>query len=179
MSTEGCKKCPENKIRLVVHEKGNYSKLKALVDSANKANRRVCYVCLSKPYGEVIKELNGISVDPGKFIFIDILTYRYVRHRNESNCIFVPWPDNMNALDRAIKKAIRDKKCDMIILDTIFSLLEYHPSFHILKFTNNMISSEGYGGGKVFVILKGGGMPTGKGIESLEKDIAMFAGQKP
>jgi hypothetical protein len=83
-------------------------------------------------------------------------------------------PNKLIAIQVAISKAINEKKCAVVIFDTISSLLMYEQSHDIVKFTHQLtIEKKHQSINKVFIVLKDNGL-VGEYYGSLVKDLGMF-----
>jgi hypothetical protein len=72
----------ENKFVLVLFNEKQYeNKLVDLVKELGKKHAKICYVCLSKPYTDVMEYLNRIGLDINNFFFIDVLTSHYKKQK--------------------------------------------------------------------------------------------------
>ena len=165
----------ENKFVLVLLTEKQYGeKLKDLVKSIEKKHAKICYVCLSKPYSDVVNYLKDLHLDIGKFQFVDVLTSHYKKPSKVDNCIFIEDPNKLIAIRVAISKSITQKKCSVVIFDTISSLLMYEQSHDIVKFTHQLtIEQKNQDINKVFIVLKEGDI-VGEYSEPLIKDLQMF-----
>ena len=167
----------EDKFVLVLLSEKQYEeKLEELVKSVEKNNAKICYVCLSKPYEDVVEALKRLKMNIGKFFFIDVLSSHYKTHKSAENCIFVKEEGSkLDSIKNAISRAISEKNCGMIIFDTISSLLVYEQTHDILKFTHELTTEEKQQNiNKVFIILKEQGNLKGYS-EGLINDLKMFA----
>src|SRR4030042_5097870 len=119
-------KTSENKfVILLLHNKKYASILQKVINLAKKDGGNVCYVCLSKPYHDVIEDLESERIDCGNFIFIDTLSSFQYRLKPVKNCIFVSGPEKLNDIRKAVKKAVQKHNCEAIIFDTISTLMIY------------------------------------------------------
>lgn len=165
-----------NKFLLILMgEKEYLSKLEEIIKSVEKTRTKICYVCLSKPYADVVEDLKKKGIGAADFFFIDVLTSHYREPEPAANCIFVPSPTDLTKIRVAIRKAIEDKKCSVVLLDTISTLLIYQQTSSIVKFTHNLLAEEKQENvKKVFIVLKEEGVPTEEN-QRLVKDLTMFA----
>jgi archaellum biogenesis ATPase FlaH len=169
----------ENKFVLVLLTEKQYeNKLADIVRNVEKKHTKICYVCLSKPYTDVIDYLKDIGLDINKFFFIDVLTSHYKKPKEVDNCIFIEEPTKLIAIEVAINKAVTEKNCSIIVFDTISSLLMYEQSHDIVKFTHELtIEKKHQDINKLFIILKENNLLS-KYYESFVKDIEMFSDKK-
>ena len=166
----------KNKFLLILLEEREYAKkLQEIMKSAEKTRTKICYVCLSKPYKDVMEDIRKQKLNVGDFFFVDVLSSHYKEQEPADNCIFVSSPTNLASLRVAIKKAVEEKKCSVILFDTISTLLVYQETSSIVKFTHCILTDEKQERAKkLFIVLKGGAIP-GKESKTLVKDLSMFA----
>ena len=169
----------ENKFVLVLLSEKQYEeKLAELMRKIEKDHTKICYVCLSKPYGDTIEYLQSNGLDVGKFFFIDMLTSHYKSPRKAENCIFIEAPGKLIALQVAISKAVSEKNCSVVVFDTLSSLLMYEQTHDIVKFTHQVTIEESNRNiNKVFIVLKEGNLPQ-EYSQAFIKDVEMFADKK-
>lgn len=160
---------------ILLGEKEYLQKLEEIIKSVRKTKTKICYVCLSKPYADVLEDLKDKGVDTSDFIFVDVLTSHYKKPEPVKNCIFVPEPADLSAIRTAIKKAVEEKECSVILFDTISTLLIYQETSSIVKFTHHLLTEEKQENvKKLFIVLKGGEIPEEEN-QRLVKDLMMFA----
>ncbi len=166
----------KNKFLIILLEEKEYAKkLQEIMKSAEKTKTKICYVCLSKPYKDVMEDISRQKLNVSDFFFIDVLSSHYTEQEPADNCIFVSAPTNLAAIRIAIRKAVDEKKCSVILFDTISTLLVYQETSSIVKFTHCILTDEKQEQTKkLFIMLKGGTVP-GKESKTLVKDLSMFA----
>lgn len=174
--TDIAKDALESGFLLVVLNEEQYGRMYGLVKYIKKTNERACYVCISRPYEDIVRELEERKIDTGNFIFIDVLSSHYKIHDPMKNCIFLPSPADTESIRDAIMKAI-ENGCSEVILDAVSALLEYNGADSILHFTNGLVLGNGKNVKKVFVVLKESGLLT-EDIDMLVNDLEMFADRK-
>ncbi|MCK4532080.1 MAG: hypothetical protein KAT94_04370 [Candidatus Aenigmarchaeota archaeon] len=173
MNTDFLKEIANNNSLLIILKEIEYSqKLEEIIKSVERT--KVCYVCLSRPYADVMEDLKGRGIDVTGFFFIDVLTSHYKEPEPVENCIFVPEPTDLTAIRVAIKKAVEEKKRNIVILDTISTLLVYQKTCSIVKFTHHLLTEENEKTKKLFIALKGDTIPMEEN-QRLVKDLTMFA----
>ncbi|MBU4242610.1 MAG: hypothetical protein KKF52_05245 [Nanoarchaeota archaeon] len=155
---------------MLLSEKQYENKLTALLQDLKKTKKKICYVCLSRPYEDVIEDLRNKKFNIDRFYFVDALNTK--QSRKYKGCVFVSAPVKLDKLITTIKKIIKTKNCNVIIFDTLSTLLVYEDSFKIVKFTNEIIQ-EVKKESNVFVVLKEGFYPKGS-LEKLNKDLYMI-----
>jgi hypothetical protein len=160
---------------ILLEEKDYATKLQDIIKSAENTKTRICYVCMSKPYADVMEDIRKQGLNMQDFFFIDVLSSHYGEQEPADNCIFVSAPTDLAAIRAAIRKAVEEKKCSVILIDTISTLLVYQETSSIVKFTHCILADEKQEHAKkLFIVLKGGAIP-GKENKTLLKDLAMFA----
>lgn len=161
-----------NFLLLLVNEQGYDEKVKEIAESLKKGHK-MAHVCLSRPYTDVIAEMDMYEKNKSKFFFIDALSSHYQKPKPEKNCIFIDGPAELCKIKEAIKYAIRKKKCDIVIFDSVSTLLMYTNDFSILRFTHNLMSQKVSSTLKtLYLFLR---MGFGDDGETLIKDLSMFA----
>jgi hypothetical protein len=164
-----------NKYLLILLDEREYpSKLEEIIKSMEKTKIRICYVCLSKPYTDVMGDLKNKDIDTKDFFFIDVLTSHYKEPEPVENCIFIQEPTDLAAIRVAIRKAVKMRKRNVIFFDTISTLLIYQQTSSIVKFTHHLLTEENENVKKLFIALKGDSAPIEE-IQRLVKDLTMFA----
>lgn len=166
----------ENKFLLILMEEKEYiSRLEEIIRPVEKNMGRICYVCLSKPYINVIEDLESMGIGASNFFFIDIMTSHYKEPRPVENCIFLSDPNNLTKIRLAIKRAVDENKCSIILFDTISTLLIYQQTSSIVRFTHSLISEkEQENVKKLFLMIKGNDVPIEES-KRLANDLGMFA----
>jgi len=166
----------ENKFILAVLKSKNYlDELYKIIREVKKHHTKICYVCLSKPYTDVINNLKDERINYENFIFIDVISSNHYKLRPMKNCIFVSGPENLRELRKAIKRAVTKNKCEAVIFDTISTLLIYQQTHSIIRFTHElMIDKNQSSVNKVYVVLKEKGVYKEENV-NLIKDLNLFA----
>lgn len=162
-----------NKFVLVMLSEKEYDE-KLLGIVSHLESHQICYVCLSKPYRDVIEQFKRMNLDYGKFFFIDVLTSHYSNPSKTQNCIFLDNPSNLEQIQSSVNIAISKHNCSTVVFDTISSLLVYEHGYNMVKFTHNLaIHEESQKINKIFIVLKDGDYA--QESDSIVKDIQMFA----
>ncbi len=169
----------ENRLVLVLMSENEYfGKLTELITSVEKTGSMICYVCLSKPYKDVMEDLRRRKINTGKFIFIDVLSSHYMAPELTENCIFVSSPSNLDDIRKAVIKAVEERGCSTVIFDTISTLLVYQQTHSIVRFTHDLVSEKKHEDLKKMLIIIKDESTQIKDIEMLTKDLEMFADKK-
>jgi predicted PP-loop superfamily ATPase len=176
MAVDLLREIENNKFLLILMEEKEYlSKLEEIIKSVEKTKTKICYVCMSKPYTDVKEDLRGNEIDTGNFFFIDVLTSHYKTPEPVENCIFIAEPTDLTAIRIAIRKAVEEKQCSVILLDTVSTLLIYQENHSILKFTHHLLmEGKQENVKKLFIVLKGDTISLEEN-QRLVKDLEMFA----
>src|SRR4030042_4099410 len=151
-------KIPENIIKnrfslFILFEKGYTDHLKTVIKMAMNEKKKICYVCVARPYEDVLSELKEGGVDEKFLFFVDTLSSYYVKPEPKRNCIFVDSPYNLEMIEKSIKAVIEKEKCEILIFDSLSSLLLYSEKFQILKFLNTLNPGKD-GANGIYIILK-------------------------
>lgn len=164
----------KTKFLLVLLDESRYiDKLAEMFKSMEKDNR-ICYLCLSKTYDDIVKDLRKKGINTKKFFFIDVLGSHYGKRKSTNECLFLQSPTELADIETAIKRAVKEKKCSVILFDTISAMLIYQETSSIVKFTHNLITSkEQENAKKIFIVLKDDILKEDN--EMLTKDLTMFA----
>ena len=73
------KEITQNKFLLVLLSEGQYKKkMLDMIDQVKKTKSRICYVCLSAPYKDVVEEFKQSGIDTSNF-FLHLVTQEVVR----------------------------------------------------------------------------------------------------
>ena len=169
-------KTSENRFVILILQGKNYvSSLRKVIKLTKKDGGKICYVCLSKPYHDVIEDLESERIDCGNFIFIDTLSSLQYRLKPVKNCIFVSGPEKLNEIRKAVKKAVQKHNCEAIIFDTISTLLIYQQTHSIVRFTHELLTDESQKEtNKVYIVIKEAGVYKDESTK-LINDLNLFA----
>ncbi len=137
-------------------------------------DKKICYLCLSKPYTDVYSDLKSRDIDLDRFYFIDALSSHYGEKKPTENCIFLSSPTNLSEIRSAISKAAKEKRCDAVVFDTISTLLIYQETSNIVRFTHEFLSEERERNKILYLVLKQESISPEES-ERLVKDLNMFA----
>lgn len=163
----------KGKFVLLLLDEEQYTKaLYEIIRSIEKISSKICYVCFNKLYKEVSDEIKDRKMNIKKFFFIDTMSSVYEKHKSTPNCIFISAPTDFESLKDAITRAIEKEHCDMLIFDTISTLLMYEQSYPIIRFTHELTSRKNIG--KFYLVLKIDHLMKEE-IERITNDIMMFA----
>ena len=162
-------------ILVLLNEEHYINHLHKILLSVKKSNNRICYICLSRSYKDIINDLKKNDIDIKFFFFVDALSSHYEKPKYQRNCIFLESPSNLDSIKKAIETTIEKEKCNVLLIDTISALLIYQGIFSILKFTNSLKTEKKEKKvEKIFIALKKDSIPERENKELLS-DLKMFA----
>ncbi len=165
-----------NRFLLILMEERAYvSKLEEIIKTVEKTRTKICYICMSKPFSDVADDLEGKGFNIKDFFFVDVLSSHYKAHAPADNCIFVSSPNDLSGIREAVKKATNEKKCSVILFDTISTLLIYEDTSSIVKFTHHLVTDDVRESvKKLFIVLKNESVSPEEN-QRLLSDLSMFA----
>ncbi|MFH0978165.1 MAG: hypothetical protein V1837_02575 [Candidatus Woesearchaeota archaeon] len=134
---------------------------------------KICYVCLTKPFKDLLQDFADNRIDSSFFFFVDVLSSHYGLPDPCSNCIFVDSPQNLEGIADAIAQAVERENCNLIVIDTISNLLLYQEGFPLLRFAHQLGEKDIV---KLFLALKHDSVPAKENLE-LINDLRMLADQ--
>ncbi|MFH0956400.1 MAG: hypothetical protein V1813_00905 [Candidatus Aenigmatarchaeota archaeon] len=157
----------EGKILLLsVGSKDYREAMKSVVEFSARKIGRVCYVTLNDPYESITQKLGEAAEN---ILFIDCVTSTIKPPAPKKGVMFVSSPRAFTEISLAVKKAIKEEKVDLVVLDSISALMVYEKSVGVLKFIHSLILTCREGNMSIiFVILK-------EDVDvSMLKDLTMF-----
>ena len=164
----------KNKLLLLILKESQYFvHLSKVIKSVNNSQSNICYACLNRPYKDLIEDIKKEDINLNRFFFIDILSSHYTKPSPVKNCIFIKEPIKLVNIQSAITDLVNKKKCNIIIMDTIATLLDFESAFSITKFAHNL-TIEKKDKNKIFIVLDENGF-TREESKGLTKDLGMFA----
>lgn len=169
-------KTAENKFVLLLLQSKNYiASLHKIIKLAKKDDGKICYVCFSKPYTDVIEDFKSERVDSNKFIFVDTLSSPHYKLKPVKNCLFIQDPKNLKEIGKILKRVVNKYKCEAIIFDTISTLLIYQQTHSIVRFTHELLTDESQKEvTKIYLVFKEGGVYKDESTK-LINDLNLFA----
>lgn len=169
------KEIEKGQFLLLLLEEGMYfDKTVQLVRTLQKAEKKLCYVCLSQPYTDISTGFKGLDIDPEKIYFIDVMSSHYEKKEDTSNCTFLDSPTELGSIRLAISRAMKEKECSVVLVDTISTMLIYQKTSTIVRFTHDFLEEERDGNKILYMVLKHDSIPMEEN-ERLIKDLRMFA----
>lgn len=147
--------------------------IKSIADIAKQltlAYSKICYVSLNKLYQPLTRGLKVNDVDITKFFFIDGITKTAIAEPgNIPNCFFVSAPDKLTELGIAIQKTINEQKSEVLLFDSLSTLLIYKNVQIVTQFVHSIVGQIGAANCiAVFTCLEG------NTETDLIKDLSMF-----
>ena len=139
-----------------------------IIKTVSKSYKKICYVSLNKPCYTVAKAFSEAKADTKKLFFIDCVSQN-ARQSKGINVSYVSSPKALTELNIAINKVLGIQKTEIIVFDSLSTLLVYQQTQTIIKFVHSIISTLRNKSSKaVFLCLK-------EDIKTdLIKDISMF-----
>ena len=98
---------------------------------------RTCHILLRTPYEYFVSDLKENHMFSNDFYFVDVLSSHYKIPEKNHQCVFLDYP-HINTILEATKNHIETNKCNVVLFDSISSLLKYHRRFEIQKLTNEL-----------------------------------------
>ncbi len=140
-----------------------------IIKTVSKSYKKICYVSLNKPCYTVVKDFSEARADTKKLFFIDCVSQN-AKQSKGINVSYVSSPKALTELNIAINKVLGIQKTELMVFDSLSTLLVYQQTMTIIKFVHSIISTLRNNGSKaVFLCLK-------EDIKTdLVKDISMFA----
>ncbi len=156
-------------IILIVTSKEKYNEhLADIQPQLANSFEKIGYVSINKPYNSVLQDLESRGIDKQKFSFADAITATVQTPPVVDNCIFVSSPNALTDLGLAFSSLYNDHGCDIVVFDTISTLIVYQDIGSVTKFVHNLVT-------KARVLNKHLALVALKeDSESLIKDLNMF-----
>jgi len=159
---------------ILLEEEAYMDKMAEMAKSMARTKKKICYVCLSKPYMDVANDLRSRGIDVKEFHFIDVLSSHYGKRRPTDNCTFLDSPTDLADIRVAISNSLKEKKCSVVVFDTISTMLIYQETSKIVRFTHDFLSEERERNKILYLVLKHDSIPVDES-ERLLSDLKMFA----
>ncbi len=122
----------------------NYSydeKVYIIIKDAEKTSNRILYVSLNKTYKSLLEQFRTDNIDLSKFFFIDTITATVVEPKPVENCLFVSSLNDLNDLYKGIIRIVKEKDIEVVIFDSLSSLMTYQDFSHINNFITTLLGS--------------------------------------
>lgn len=126
-----------------------------ILDAAEKYNK-ICYISINKPYYSFLDYFSIHKINPKKFFFIDCITKTVIKQPKKSdNCLFVSSPAAFDEINESVQKTLQKKKFDLLIFDSLSSLLIYQQELFITRFMHGLTAMvKGFHNKAVFIVLE-------------------------
>jgi len=90
--------------------------------------RRICYITLNKTASSMIKRFKSEKIKTNKIFFIDAISSLINPNKKLNNSLTIASPYALTELSIAISEALKSKKFDVVIFDSLSSLNFYNYS---------------------------------------------------
>lgn len=106
-------------------------------------NKNCLYITLNKPAITLKKELITRKLNEKKFYFIDCITAKVSKTKEEKNVLFVPEPSDLTAIGLAIKEFSQIVEEEgIIVIDALRTLLIYNKATDTERFITSLLKGE-------------------------------------
>ena len=146
------------------------SQINDLVKLFGENNQKILYISLNRLYNPLKRKMQLDKVDTSKFVFIDCVTKTAVAQPEEhEDCIYVTAPNALTELSIAVTKSIQKNYPDVVLFDSLSTLLIYENPMIISQFIHSLTNKmNAFGVNIAFTILEG------DKEQGLIKDMNMF-----
>lgn len=101
----------------------------------------VCYVSLNRMYSTLTESLSEAKVNTRNIMFIDALTQAATTKKpKESNCTYINSAASLTELGIAISETLKTGKFDVILFDSLSTLLIYNKSNVVCEFVHSLVN---------------------------------------
>jgi archaellum biogenesis ATPase FlaH len=97
------------------------------------SHNKVCLVILNNIYSNLVNTMKNTNLPVDRFYFIDTLSCQTQKIKN---CESIA--PNISSIMESMDRAVNSKKCDLVAIDNINSLLSYHPKDEIERMLNDL-----------------------------------------
>ncbi len=134
------KKTPAKMTLVIIPNKRYLKNMVVLVKDLDKKYERICYVSLNEIFNHLTQNFEKNAINTNKFFFIDAITKSSVASiPQEDNCIFVLSPNSLIELSVAITKTLERREPDVLLFDSLSTLLIYEKETTVTKFIHSLI----------------------------------------
>ncbi len=117
--------------------------------------KSICYIALSKPASAVMDDLKKEGVDIKKYSFIDCVSKKSRLKKLPKKTTFISSPKALTELAIVVSKKLHDEKYDLVLLDSISSMLVYNNELNVVKFLHFvMIAIKATKAKAIYVIMR-------------------------
>ncbi|MBI5064603.1 hypothetical protein HZA97_00060 [Candidatus Woesearchaeota archaeon] len=129
----------ENKQHVVVScSASEYAKfMDVLINKISKNFKKICFITVSKPASVLLKDFQNKGMDTSKYLFIDCTPGKSIKVKEATNIVYLPSPTSLTELAITLSYS---EKVDLVIIDSLSSLLMYNTAFILIKFLHSVIS---------------------------------------
>lgn len=155
---------------VVFNVKSYPSQVNDLIKLYGENYQKVLYVSLNRLYNPLKRKMQMDKIDVSKFTFIDCVTKTAVAQPEEhDDCTYVTAPNALTELSISITKSIQKNYPDMVLFDSLSTLLIYENPMIISQFIHSLTNKmNSFGVNIAFTILEG------DKEQALIKDMNMF-----
>ena len=155
---------------IVFNVKNYPTQINDLVKLYGENYQKILYVTLNRLYNPLKRKIQQDKIDVSKFTFIDCVTKTAVAQPEEhEDCIYVTAPNALTELSIAITKSIQKNYPDVVLFDSLSTLLIYENPMIISQFIHSSTNKmNAFGVNIAFTILEG------DKEQALIKDMGMF-----
>ncbi len=129
----------ENKVNLVIVSSKDYNKQVCKVMRKFK-KKNICYVTVNKGVESVIELLKKGKVSKEHIYFIDCITKTIVKPEDRKDTFFCSSPNALTEISLAMNKIIDSEVAEIIVVDSLSSLLVYHKPNTLMKFVYHIVN---------------------------------------
>ena len=134
------KELQKNEVLVLLFEEDYQNNLLRVVKKAEAASKKICYITLTKPYYHLVKFFKQNDINVEKFAFIDGVTSTVRKADSSENCRFIPAPNALTELNLMIAKECKEYMPDLLIFDSLSSLLIYEKEPVLLRFVHTIVN---------------------------------------
>lgn len=125
---------------LIIPNKEYAQGMSKLLKKADQTYQKIIYVNLNDFYKSLIRNLKRLDVDINKFFMVDAITLTSDKsEKKHDNVIFISSPNALIELSLGITQAINAEKPDLLIFDSLSTLLIYESDSTVTKFIHSLI----------------------------------------
>ncbi|MCH7902804.1 hypothetical protein IIC68_03555 [archaeon] len=130
-----------SEITILIIPNREYSQgISKLLRKANQNYQKIVYVNLNDLYKSLIQNLKRLDVDLNKFFMVDAITLTSDKSaKKHDNAIFISSPNSLIELSLGITQALNAEKPDLLIFDSLSTLLIYESDSTVTKFIHSLI----------------------------------------
>lgn len=108
---------------------------------AAQHHKKICYVNCSRPYQSLLVDFKINKINSSPFFFIDCITKTVVKKpKKEKKVIFISKPTAYEEIKKTVCKLLQQKQCDLLIFDSISSLLVYKKDVMVTMFLHGIMA---------------------------------------